>query len=114
MSDRNTSLLDSVLDDPKGDLQYVLLRLQYVIMEMCETLVEAFKPVVDCVCNAANSLYALGYSTEDILAAVDIMSPPHRPKSSTRAPQHITKTTYTSTDINRSRDEIRTFRRKRH
>lgn len=112
MSDKNTSFIDSALDNPKDELQYALLKLQYTLMEICETLVEAFGPVVDSVCEAANSLYALGYSTEEILAAIDIMSPPRQHGSFSKPPQHFTQVNYTLPGTNRSRDEIRTIRRK--
>lgn len=108
VSDKNTSFIDSALDDPKGELQYALLKLQYALMEICE----AFKPIVDCVYNAANSLYAIGYSTEEILAAIDIMSPPRQHGSFSKPPQHLTQVNYTLPGTNRSRDEIRTIRRK--
>lgn len=107
---QNTTYIDSVLDDPKGELQYALLKLQYALIETLSVLVEQFEPIS----RAIESLWPVDLSTQDTLRALGVMSPQPLRKSSFRAPQYLHQTTYTKTPITRSRSEIRTIRRKRH
>lgn len=43
----HAGMYESVLDDPKRELQYQLLKVSYALQEAGQAIVEAFKPVIE-------------------------------------------------------------------
>lgn len=48
-------MYESVLEDPKSELQYQCLKVSYALQEAWQAIVNAFKPIIEAVCQMYSS-----------------------------------------------------------